>query len=112
MQGVSLSALAKPFRIVPGIIEVPHHRCCARRLLHEQSNGISFIHSVPVLIGYDVVLVHRSLSGARNEPLPDAATSTWPKWMRIVIPAIETADHTDIPRIGGPDAKGCTLHAI
>jgi len=105
LQAVLLSAMLHPIAIIPGIAQVPHFGCRARRLLMAKTIGVSLVYRVPMLCRRDVVLVESALPYLGNEGLPDARVVQHLHCMSRRIPAIETADDRYNVSIRRPNGK-------
>src|SRR5580765_464238 len=78
----------------------------------QQADGISFVDPISMTLRIDVELVECTVAGAGDEAFPDAGCPAGSQAMCFGIPSIETADHRNGARVGGPDAEDGSGPAI
>ena len=105
-EGVDAGAPAQPVRIVPAIVEVPHDRCGARRLLGAKGVGIGLVGHEAGARGADVVLVERAGRHTGHHPFPDSrVVAAGAQRVAVALPAVEIADDRDCAGVRCPHGE-------
>ena len=92
LQGTLPGAGFHPRLVGPLVVEIPHHRRGAWRLLVQHAKGIGFVADVSLVVGNDVILVQRALADSRQKSFPDAGIVPGLQGMRLSVPAVEISD--------------------
>jgi hypothetical protein len=104
-QGVAVAAFGHPFLVVPGIIEVPDEGGGARRDLMEEGERVHLVHTIAVVVRYDVILVGGAVADAWDEAGPDAGGALGVQRVLVLAPAVEIAHDEHAGRRGCPDRE-------
>ena len=72
VQRVGGGALFKKVSVAPGVVEIPNHGRCPRRLLGKERHGVRLLRLVTELGGVYVELIQRGLADAWDKAFPDS----------------------------------------
>ena len=105
VEGVASPAGPHPLRVVPGVVEVPHHRPGLRRGLGVNGVGVGLVRCSSRPCATDVVLVDRALPQAGHEALPDPRVPGGPQGVALPVPPVEVPDHRTDAAFGAQTPK-------
>jgi hypothetical protein len=112
LQRLLTAAVGHPAAVLPGVVEIPDHRCGARRRLGPEGERVRLIDLVAVDVRLDVVLVNGAALEAGHEALPDAGRLARTQRVGAIAPVVEVADDADGRRVGRPYGEVNALFAI
>src|SRR5215831_19685698 len=93
IERVVFRAAGHPRTVLPGIgFEVPHTRSGVRPNFSGKTIGVSFVDRILIGMGFQVILVHVSLTGPGYEGLPDSSRTRL-HWIGRNAPTIEITDN-------------------
>ena len=95
-----------PLAVLPAVLERPSARGCLRRHLGVEGERVGLVDLVAVPARDDVKLVAVPARDVGHEAFPDSgAVAARRERMRAPVPAVEFADHGDLPCIRRPHAE-------
>jgi len=105
-EGVGLAPGTHPFRVVPGMIEVPDHGSRIRRSLRAERKRVRLVDPVAMVPGDDVVFVDGATAQAGDKTFPNAGT-VFPdlQGMGCLVPVVEVAHDGNLLGVGSPQGE-------
>ena len=108
INGIGASAEGRFFHFIR---QTTHDRCGGRAQFRTESIRVGFFTYITVGIA-DFKFVEGIKFDCRNKDVPNTVVAVETHYMAAAVPVIKFADNGNALRIGRPDGKAYTLHAI
>src|SRR5437588_9777639 len=114
VKGVLVCPGFHPFRIIPGMLQVPDDRRGARWNLPVESERITLLHRIPKMGSrFDMILVERAPCRTGDEAFPYPRIVLSPtKRVLARSPLVEVSDDGDLFRVWSPDCEMCSFNSV